>query len=169
ANFLNSLGAKVRGAGSDRIEIEGVAALGGHPGYRIIGDRIEAGTYLAAAAVTGGEIELVGVDPAHLRPVLAKLRELGAELAETDTTIKIRRSRRLNSVDITTLPYPGFPTDLQPIFTAVCSLAGGVSVIRETVFENRFRFTSELARMGANIKIEGNVALVYGVSTLYGT
>ncbi len=169
ANFLNSLGARISGAGSDRIEIDGVATLGGNPGYWIIGDRIEAGTYLAATAVTGGEIELEGIDPEHLRPVLAKLRESGAELAEGESALKISCSGRLTSIDITTLPYPGFPTDLQPIFTALCTLSGGISVIRETVFENRFRFTSELARMGANIKIEGNVALVYGVSTLYGT
>ncbi|MBO8126106.1 MAG: UDP-N-acetylglucosamine 1-carboxyvinyltransferase [Firmicutes bacterium] len=169
ANFLNILGAKISGAGTDRITVKGVQALGGGVEYTIIPDRIEAGTYLAAAAAAGGNLQLTNVEPEHLRPTLAKLVEAGATIQETDRGLFVERDGPLNSFDITTLPYPGFPTDLQPIFTALASLSQGVSLIRETVFENRFRYVDELLRMGASIKVEGNVALVYGVSTLYGT
>ena len=168
ADFLNFLGAKVNGAGTAQIEITGVEGLGGSNCYTIIPDRIEAGTYLAAVAAAGGEAALLNVRAEHLTPVIAKLQEAGAEIYSDGSKLRITRGKPLESVDLTTLPYPGFPTDLQPIFAALNSRGRGVAIIRETVFENRFRYVNELLRMGANIKVQGNVALVYGVPELTG-
>ncbi len=168
AGFLNSLGAKIKGAGTAQIEIIGVDAIGGNQYYTIIPDRIEAGTYLAAVATAGGDVTLRNVRAEHLTPVISKLQEAGAEVYSEGSTLQIIRDKPLESVDLMTLPYPGFPTDLQPIFAALNSRARGVAIIRETVFENRFRYVNELLRMGADIKVQGNVALVCGVSELTG-
>ncbi|WP_054696173.1 UDP-N-acetylglucosamine 1-carboxyvinyltransferase [Syntrophomonas palmitatica] len=167
ANFLNSMGAKIRGAGTDIIKIDGVPKLKAGR-YAIIPDRIEAGTYMIAAAISGGEIEVENVIPTHLHPVVAKLQETGAFVQENDQGILVRAGEQILPVDIKTLPYPGFPTDMQSQMIALLSLARGSSVIVENVFENRFQIVDELKRMGANIKVEGHTAVVEGVQTLYG-
>lgn len=169
ANFLNALGAKVSGAGGASIEITGVESLAEAVQYSIIPDRIEAGTYLAAVAAAGGELHLTNTRAHHLRPALAKLREAGVEVEEKEEAIHLSRYKEISNLDFTTLPYPGFPTDLQPIYATLATRAKGVSIIRETVFENRFRYAAELMRMGADIRLENNVAVVYGNSMLYGT
>jgi UDP-N-acetylglucosamine 1-carboxyvinyltransferase len=153
ANFLNFMGAKVRGAGTDIIKIEGVNEL--KPGrYAIIPDRIEAGTYMIAAAISGGEILVQNVIPTHLHPVIAKLQEAGAIVQETDQGILVKAGKEILPIDIKTLPYPGFPTDMQSQMMAFLSLANGSSMIVENVFENRFQIVDELKRMGARIKVE---------------
>lgn len=167
ANFLNSMGARIRGAGTDIIKVEGVEALlAGR--YAIIPDRIEAGTYMIAAAITGGEILVENVIPTHLHPVVAKLQETGTFVEENDRGIIVRGNGRVKPVDIKTLPYPGFPTDMQSQMMALLSMAEGSSVIVENVFENRFQSVDELKRMGANIKVEGHTAVVEGVDRLHG-
>jgi UDP-N-acetylglucosamine 1-carboxyvinyltransferase len=167
ANFLNSMGARIRGAGTDVIKIEGVKELKACR-YAIIPDRIEAGTYMVAAAISGGEVLVENVIPTHLHPIVAKLQETGAEVSEVNGGILVRAADKILPVDIKTLPYPGFPTDMQSQMMALLSLGEGSSVIVENVFENRFQIVDELKRMGANIKVEGHTAVVDGVSTLYG-
>ncbi len=167
ANFLNFMGAKVRGAGTDIIKIEGVNEL--KPGrYAIIPDRIEAGTYMIAAAISGGEILVQNVIPTHLHPVIAKLQEAGAIVQETDQGILVRAGKQILPIDIKTLPYPGFPTDMQSQMMAFLSLASGSSMIVENVFENRFQIVDEFKRMGARIKVEGHTAVIDGVNSLFG-
>jgi len=168
ANFINSMGGKIEGAGTRNIIITGVKELHGTD-YTIIPDRIEAGTYMVAAVITGGELYIDNVIPAHVQPVISKLREIGAEIIEDDDSVIVRSKGIINSTDIKTLPYPGFPTDMQAQFMLLLSLANGTSVINETIFENRFMHANELLRMGANIKIEGNTAIVNGLNNLTGT
>jgi UDP-N-acetylglucosamine 1-carboxyvinyltransferase len=168
ANFLNSLGARIKGAGTSRIHVEGVTTLGGGR-YRLIPDRIEAGTFMVAAAITGGDLLLENVLPRHLTAVTAKLRETGALVEECGKgALRVRSRGRPRAVDIKTLPYPGFPTDLQPQFMALLSLARGTSVLTETVFEKRFLHVEELARMGARIHIEERAAIITGRQLLQG-
>lgn len=167
ANFLNSLGAKVKGAGTDTIRIQGVKELGGTR-HTVIPDRIEAGTYMVAAAITGGNVTIQNALPDHLKPMIAKLKECGVEVQENGDHVKVNASNGINAVDVKTMPYPGFPTDMQSQFMALLSVARGTSVLIETVFENRFMHVSELTRMGAKIKIEGHSAVVEGVKALEG-
>jgi UDP-N-acetylglucosamine 1-carboxyvinyltransferase len=167
AEYLNSMGAKVTGAGTDRIEVEGVTSLHGAK-HRIIPDRIETGTYLVAAVMAQGNITLQHTDSNHLRPVLAKLGEVGAQIEEGENALVVSSSRYLKPIDIKTLPHPGFPTDMQPQFVALLTQAFGTSVVTETVFENRFMHVPELCRMGANIKLTGRQAIVHGPSELTG-
>ncbi|SHH21325.1 UDP-N-acetylglucosamine 1-carboxyvinyltransferase [Thermosyntropha lipolytica DSM 11003] len=168
ANFLNSMGAKIRGAGTDVIKIEGVSEL--KPvRYAIIPDRIEAGTFMVAGAISKGEVLVENVIPTHIYPVIAKLQEAGAVVKETESGILVKAGDKIRPVDIKTLPYPGFPTDMQSQMMAMLCLAEGTSVIVENVFENRFQIVDELKRMGADIKVEGHTAVVKGVKKLYGT
>ncbi|MCG2676296.1 UDP-N-acetylglucosamine 1-carboxyvinyltransferase [bacterium] len=167
ANFLNKMGAKIKGAGTDTIEIIGIKELKGTD-YSIIPDRIEAGTYMIASAITRGDVTLEGARLDHLEPLVTKLREIGVEVIENEGAIEIRAKRGIKAVDVKTLPYPGFPTDMQAQFMALMSITPGMSIITETVFENRFMHVSELARMGADIKIEGASAIVKGVKSLSG-
>ena len=166
ANFLNAQGAKISGAGSDTITIEGVASLGGTQ-YRVLPDRIETGTYLVAAAITGGRVLIKDTDPALLEAVLDKLVEAGADINTGDDWIELdMHGRRPNAVSLETAPYPDFPTDMQAQFTALNCIALGQGKISETVFENRFMHVQELIRMGANIEMEGHVATITGVEEL---
>lgn len=166
-NFLNCLGAKVKGAGTDTVKIEGVSGL--HSGeYQIIPDRIEAGTYMIAAAITAGDVTVANVIPEHVDALTAKLREAGVKVAEGDDCLRVVGTGRLQAVDVKTMPYPGFPTDMQPQMMALLTLAGGTSVITETVFEHRYKHVSELRRMGAEIKVEGQTAIIKGVRKLSG-
>jgi len=167
ANYLNAMGANVRGAGTNAIRIEGVSQLTGTT-YAVIPDRIEAGTYMVAAAITGGDVVLKNVLFEHVKPLVAKLKEAGAIIEEDVDQIRVTAKGPLRAVDVKTLPYPGFPTDMQSQFMALMSVAGGSSVITETVFENRFMHVDELKRMGANIRVDGRVATVEGVSRLAG-
>ena len=166
-NFLNSLGARVMGAGTDVIRIEGVESLGGTE-YWVIPDRIETGTFMVAAAITQGDIVLENVIPEHVESVTAKMREAGITVEEMPGGIRVRGTGRPGALDLKTLPYPGFPTDMQPQFMALMSVAEGTSVVTETVFENRFKHAEELRRMGANVKVEGRAAVVKGVPRLSG-
>lgn len=167
ANFLNKLGAKVQGAGTDTIRITGVDVLKG-AAHTVLPDRIEAGTYLIMAGMLDSDLKINNIEPSHLKPVIAKLRECGVSLEEDEDCIYVKSSGKLKAVDITTLPYPGFPTDLQAQFMALLTRAEGSSVVMETVFENRFMHVSELNRMGANIKIEGHSAILSGDCSLQG-
>ncbi len=166
ANFLNSMGAKVRGAGTDTISVEGVERLSG-TSYEVLPDRIETGTYLVAGAITGGHVRLKNTRPDHLDAVLAKLREAGARIDTGENWIEVdMRGRRPQAVDVRTAPYPAFPTDMQAQFAALNTVASGVSTITETVFENRFMHMLEMRRMGAEIRLEGNTAIIRGVQKL---
>jgi len=167
ANFLNSMGARIRGAGTDVIRIEGVSTLKAGR-YAIIPDRIEAGTYMVAAAITGGEILVENVIPTHLHPIIAKLQETGTRVEEVKQGVLVRAVRPIKPVDIKTLPYPGFPTDMQSQMMALLCYAQGSSIIVENVFENRFQVVDELKRMGARIKVEGHTAVVEGGTRLCG-
>lgn len=168
ANFLNKMGARVKGAGTDQIKIEGVEKLHG-ASHTVIPDRIEAGTYMLAAAITRGEVLVHNVVPDHIRPITAKLRECGVDVEIGDEGMFVAGDRReLTSTDIKTLPYPGFPTDIQSPFMAFLTTVNGASTVIETVFENRFMHVAELNRMGANIKIEGNRARIQGAKKLEG-
>lgn len=167
ANFLNSMGAHIRGAGTDLIKIEGVKQLKGIS-YTVIPDRIETGTFLVAGAITGGNILLENVVSEHLKPVIAKLIECGAQIIEEPEGLRVIGDGRPLSSDVKTLPYPGFPTDMQAQIMAFLSLARGTSMVIETVFENRFMHVEELKRMGARIKIEGRSAVIEGVEKLSG-
>lgn len=167
ANFLNSMGADIKGAGTDLIKIHGVDKLHGSE-YMIIPDQIEAGTYMVAAAITGGDVVVGNLIPKHMEAVSAKLMEMGVTIEEHLDTIHVKADKPLKCVNIKTTYYPGFPTDMQPQMTALLAIANGSGMVTETIFENRFAFTDELARMGANIKVEGNTAFVTGVETLEG-
>jgi len=166
ANFLIAMGAKIKGAGTDKIVIEGVEKLhGAH--YDVLPDRIEAGTYLLAGAITGGQVRVKGARAEHLDAVLAKLQEAGARIQRGDSFIELdMRGKRSRAVDIRTAPYPGFPTDMQAQFAALNTVADGVSTVIETIFENRFMHMLEMRRLGAEIRIEGNTAIIRGVPTL---
>ncbi len=167
ANFLNSMGANIKGAGTDVIRIKGVKALH-RTEYSIIPDQIEAGTFMYAAAATGGDVTVKNVIPKHLEATSAKLLEMGCEIIEMDDTVRVIARRPLKPTRVKTLPYPGFPTDMQPQIGATLALAGGTSTVTESIFENRFKYVDELARMGANIKVEGNRAVIMGVEKLQG-
>lgn len=168
SNFLNSMGAKVRGAGTNLLRIEGVDTLT-PANYMVIPDRIEAGTLMIAAAITRGALTIDNVVPEHVKPITAKLREAGVYVEEHDDgTMCVQADSRPDGVDIKTMPYPGFPTDLQAQFMSLMTVCSGMSVISETVFENRFMHVSELVRMGANIKIDGRSAVVEGQERLSG-
>lgn len=167
ANFLNKMGAKISGAGTDTIRITGVEKMSGTK-HVVLPDRIEAGTYLIMAGMMNSDVLVQNIVPSHLKPVIAKLRECGVELIEEDDSIRVLSNGKLKAVDITTLPYPGFPTDLQAQFMALLATAKGSSVVIETVFENRFMHVSELNRMGATIKIEGHSAILSGDAKLQG-
>ena len=166
ATYLTTMGADIKGAGTDTIKINGVRCLTA-ANHTIIPDRIEAGTFMAAAAITGGDVTVENVVPDHMKPISAKLREAGVEISEELTSIRIRGGD-LRAIDIKTHPYPGFPTDMQSQMTSLMSRAHGTSMIIETIFENRFMHVSELKRMGANIKIEGRSAIIEGSNKLTG-
>ena len=167
ANFLNSMGADIKGAGTDVIRIKGVKALHGSR-YSIIPDQIEAGTFMCAAAITKGDITVKNVIPKHMEAISAKLMEMGCEVVEFDDAIRVIAKNNQKSTNIKTLPYPGFPTDMQPQITTALALASGSRLVVESIVENRFKYVDELARMGTNIKVEGNTAMVIGVSKLRG-
>lgn len=167
ANFLNSMGANIKGAGTDVIRITGVSKLHG-TNYSVIPDQIEAGTFMTAAAVTKGDILIKNVIPKHLESITAKLVEMGCEIEEFDDAVRVVAKERLKRTNIKTLPYPGFPTDMQPQGVVALALADGASIVTESIFENRFKYVDELARMGANIKIEGNAAIIEGVERYSG-
>lgn len=167
ANFLNSMGADIKGAGTDVIRVTGVERLHGTE-YSVIPDQIEAGTFMFAAAITRGDVLVKNLIPKHMEAVSAKLIEMGCEITEFDDAIRVIGKSRLRATNVKTLPYPGFPTDLQPQITTVLSVAYGTSIVVESIFENRFRYTQELARMGAEIKVESSVAVVSGVKELKG-
>ncbi|MEM5770618.1 MAG: UDP-N-acetylglucosamine 1-carboxyvinyltransferase, partial [Bacillota bacterium] len=168
ANYINAMGGKVKGAGTNIIKIDGVKELHGAV-HAVIPDRVEAGTYMAAAAITGGNILIENIIIDHLKPVVAKLKEAGVIIEEEGTGVRVMGGHKpLKAVDIKTLPYPGFPTDMQSQLMALMTVAHGTSVITETVFENRFMHVDELKRMGAHIKIEGRSAIVEGVKKLTG-
>lgn len=169
ANFLNAMGAKVRGAGTDVIKIDGRTVLNSCRRYSVIPDRIEAGTYMVAAAATRGEVLIENVIPKHLEPVIAKLREANVIIEEAEDTLRVSALKQLKPVDIKTLPYPGFPTDMQSQMMVLLSTIPGISIIVENIFENRFQVADELKRMGAKIKVEGRMAVVEGVAALHGT
>lgn len=166
-NFLNKMGAKVRGAGMDILRIDGVSHLKPTE-HTVIPDRIEAGTHMIAAVMTQGDIEVENVIPEHLEPVIAKLRQIGAEIKIEDDAVRVRRTGSIKGVDCKTMPYPGFPTDMQPQFMALLAMAAETSVVTETIFENRFQHVDELRRMGAQITIEGRTAIIRGVESLEG-
>ena len=165
ANCLNMMGAEIRGAGTDVIRIRGVKSMHGCE-YYIIPDQIEAGSYMVAAAVTGGDVTVRNVIPKHLEPITAKLRLAGCEVEEFDESVRVRRTGDLHPLKIKTMPHPGFPTDLQPLFAVMLCLAKGTSIITEGIWENRFRYADELAHMGANIQVDGQVAVIEGVDSL---
>lgn len=167
ANYLNAMGAVVRGAGTGLIRIEGVEALRGVE-HTVIPDRIEAGTYMVAAAITGGDVYLEGAIVDHLKPIISKLQEIGVTVEEGDNGVRVKVERELKSVDIKTLAYPGFPTDVQSQMMALLTVTHGTSMVTETVFENRFMHVAEFKRMNAKIKVDGHTAIVTGKSKLYG-
>ena len=167
ANFLNSMGANIKGAGTDVIRIKGVEKLHSTE-YSIIPDQIEAGTFMFAAAATRGDVTVKNVIPKHLEATTSKLLEIGCEIEELDDAVRVVCSKGLRSTNVKTLPYPGFPTDMQPQITATLALAKGSSIVTESIFENRFKYVDELARMGANIKVEGNTAIIDGVERYTG-
>lgn len=167
ANFLNSMGANIKGAGTDVIRISGVERLHG-TSYSVIPDQIEAGTFMFAAAITRGDIMAKNLIPKHMEAISSKLLEMGCEILEFDDAIRVVGSQRLRPTNIKTLPYPGFPTDMQPQAGAALALARGTSIVIESIFENRFRYVDELIRMGANIKVEGNTAIISGTEKLSG-
>jgi len=168
ANFLNTIGARVRGAGTDVIKIDGVPGLEVGGRYSVIPDRIEAGTFMVAAAATGGEVTLESLIPTHLEPLSAKLREANVDVYEEEDTLKVSAGKPLQPIDIKTMPYPGFPTDMQSQLMAMLSTVPGISMIVENIFENRFMVANELKRMGARIKVEGRMAVIEGVPALHG-
>ena len=167
-NFLNKCGAKISGAGTDTVKITGVGSLGG-TSHRIIPDRIEAGTFMTAAAATHGCITIRGVDCSHLKPVMAKLGEMGVEFAQDNDCLTVNAKNDLHAASVRTMPFPGFPTDMQSQFTALFCMSEGHSSVTETIFENRFMYAGDLTRMNAHIKIDGRTALIDGVKRLTGT
>lgn len=168
ANLLNAMGANIKGAGTDVIKIKGVEHLGGCE-HAIIPDMMEAGTYMIAAAATQGDVLIKNVIPTHLESVSAKLREMGVEIEENEDSIRVRTSGRPKAVNIKTIPYPGFPTDLQQPMSVLLSIADGTGIITESIWEGRFKHVDELKRMGANIKVEGRVAIIEGINKLSGS
>ena len=167
ANFLNSMGANIKGAGTDVIRVRGVERLHGTE-YAIIPDQIEAGTFMFAAAITKGDVTVKNVIPKHLESISAKLLEIGCEIEESDDAVRVVAAKPLTHTHVKTLPYPGFPTDMQPQITVALALSSGTSIVTESIFENRFKYVDELTRMGANIKVEGNTAIIDGVSKYTG-
>ena len=167
ANFLNSMGANIKGAGTDTIRIRGVERLHGSE-YSIIPDQIEAGTYMIAAAATGGDVYIRNVIPKHLEAITAKLIEIGAKVEEYDDCVRVHSNGRMGYANVKTMPYPGFPTDIQPQMVTLLALSEGVSIVTETIFETRFKYISELRRMGSNINVEGNAAIITGVEGFTG-
>ena len=167
ANFLNSMGAHITGAGTDVIKIRGVDELRGGE-YSIIPDQIEAGTYMAAVAAAGGEIRVNNIIPKHMECITAKLEEMGVEVEEDEDSLIVRRNKPLQRTNIKTMPYPGFPTDMQPQIAAVLCLAEGTSVLTEGVWDNRYRYTEEFRRLGAKIQVDGKIAIIEGVPQLTG-
>lgn len=168
ANCLNRMGAKIQGAGTNIVKITGVKKLK-PASYKIMPDRIEAGTFLCAAAVTGGKIKVKNIVPEHIIPVIHKLQETGCKINVEKNSIEIEAPKKLKAIEIKTMPYPGFPTDLQQIFGSILTIAKGTSVIIENIFENRFKYISELTRMGAKVTIEGKTAIITGKRRLVGT
>ncbi|MGI6587548.1 MAG: UDP-N-acetylglucosamine 1-carboxyvinyltransferase [Peptococcia bacterium] len=166
-NFLNKMGAKVKGAGTDVLKIEGVQELGSAE-HTIIPDRIEAGTFMVAAAITGGDVFIKNVIPEHIEAVISKLREAGVQIMESNGGIRVRSYRRPKCVDYKTMPFPGFPTDMQAQLMVLMAVSEGTSIVTETIFENRFKHVDEFRRMGADIKVEGRVAIIKGVRSLSG-
>jgi UDP-N-acetylglucosamine 1-carboxyvinyltransferase len=167
ANFLNSMGANIKGAGTDVIRINGVPSLH-KTEYMIIPDQIEAGTYLMAAAATRGDITVKNVIPKHLECIYAKLSEIGCQVEESDDAVRVVATKRLGNTQVKTLPYPGFPTDMQPQMTVLLGIAQGISIVTESIFDNRFKYVDELTRMGSDIKVEGNTAIITGVERYSG-
>lgn len=167
ANFLSSMGANIKGAGTDVIRIKGVPRLHGSE-YTVIPDQIEAGTFMFAAAVTKGDVTVKNIIPKHLESITAKLLEIGCEVEEIEDCIRVVASKPLKHTQVKTLPYPGFPTDMQPQITVALALSRGTSIVTESIFENRFKYVDELTRMGANIKVEGNTAIIDGVAKYTG-
>lgn len=167
ANFLNSMGASIKGAGTDVIRIKGTDSLHGSE-YSIVPDQIEAGTFMVAAAATKGDVLLKNVIPKHLEAITAKLVEIGAEVEEFDDAVRVIAKKRLGSTHVKTLPYPGFPTDMQPQIATLLALSEGTSIVTESIFENRFKYVDELARMGASITVEGNTAIIDGIGEFKG-
>jgi len=167
ANFLNSMGANIKGAGTDVVRIKGVSELHGAE-YVVIPDQIEAGTFMFAAAVTKGDVTVKNIIPKHLESITAKLLEIGCEVEEIDDCIRVVASKPLRHTQVKTLPYPGFPTDMQPQITVALALSQGTSIVTESIFENRFKYVDELTRMGANIKVESNTAIIDGVAKYTG-
>lgn len=168
ANFLNAMGANVKGAGTDVIKIKGVEKLSGGT-YSVIPDQIEAGTFMIAAAATGGDVLVKNVIPKHLESITAKLIEMNVNVKEYDDAIRVSRMEKLVKANVKTLPYPGFPTDLQPPIVVLLSIAEGTSIVTEGVWDSRFQYVDELKRMGADIKVEGRIAVVEGVKKLSGS
>lgn len=168
ANFLNAMGASIKGAGTDVIRIVGVEKLHGTH-YTIIPDQIEAGTFMLAAATTKGDVLIKNVIPKHLESISSKLLEIGCEIEEFEDAVRVVASKPLHHTQVKTLPYPGFPTDMQPQMVVALGLAEGTSIVTESIFENRFRYVDELTRLGANIRVEGNTAIIEGVSKYTGT
>lgn len=166
ANFLNTMGADVRGAGTDVIKIRGVKSMHGCT-YSIIPDQIEAGSYMVAATMTGGNVLIKNVIPKHLESITAKLERAGALIEEFDDSLRICRTGKIEPLNIKTMPHPGFPTDMQPLMTVLMSIARGTSIVTEGIWENRFRYVDELVRMGANIQVDGRVAVIEGVQELF--
>ena len=167
ANFLNSMGANIKGAGTDVIRVRGVESLHGTE-YAIIPDQIEAGTFMFAAAVTKGDVTVKNVIPKHLESISAKLLEIGCEIEESDDAVRVVAAKPLTHTHVKTLPYPGFPTDMQPQITVALALSSGTSIVTESIFENRFKYVDELTRMGADIKVEGNTAIINGIGKYTG-
>lgn len=167
ANFLNSMGANIKGAGTDVIRVKGVEKFHGST-YSIIPDQIEAGTFMVAAAATRGDVLIKNVIPKHLDAISAKLVEIGCDIEEYDDSVRVVANKRLSHTNVKTLPYPGFPTDMQPQMSTLLALSNGTSVVTESIFENRFKYVAELARMGADIKVEGNMAVINGVEGFMG-
>ena len=167
ANFLNSMGANIKGAGTDVIRIKGVEKLH-KTEYSVIPDQIEAGTFMFAAAATKGDVTIKNVIPKHLESISAKLIEIGCEIEESDDAVRVVSSKPLRHTHVKTLPYPGFPTDMQPQIAVTLAISAGTSIVTESIFENRFKYVDELTKMGANIKVEGNTAIIDGVSKYTG-
>lgn len=168
AAFLVSMGAKIRGAGTDTITVRGVNTFSPAE-YTIMPDRIEAGSFMVASAITGGDVKIEGIVPAHVKPLTAKLCEIGADIKVTGNSIRVRGDGHYTATDVKTLPFPGFPTDMQAQMMALLSVSEGTGIVTETIFENRFMHAQELCRMGANIKVEGHCAVVEGTKELTGT
>lgn len=166
--FLNKAGAKIKGEGTDRVEITGVKKLS-EISYNIMPDRIEAGTYLVAGAITGGNVKITSANPIHIEPILDKLEEANCSLEIGKNYVQIKAPKRIKAVDIKTMPYPGFPTDMQSIFGALLSTAKGTSIITENIFENRYKYIQELNRMGTKINVEGRTAIIKGTKRIQGT